>query len=482
MSKCIILRYSDYDDVSISTIEEHCKILKTHGKVFWGWWKKEFEIYPKQEIEKYHISKKVWLVERKQKKFFCAEYNEIYTFEEAKVSPDTKLTPPYYSKEAFYVWFEFHKIYESNEGTFLSECHQIPSGDKTLFLSWKISKFPQTNFEQVKGASILHISDLHFGEFFAYYPTIINEPTLIEKVKCELEKHKIGIIVISGDLVTKGDKKNFAEAKDFIDELVDICKVKKNQIVMVPGNHDLNLPQGGINPKMPNNYEVHYREFRKQLLGIEKEKDIQFIKTFELVDTGWKLTFTCFNSTRQLDKSFKDYGYIGSDMFNILLKQLQSSLKIKTKNGETKQENYIENKILNFSVIHHHLTIPVPPQIYTNKIEPIGILIDGRMFEEALMKSGIHFLLHGHQHIRYYDGSSIIDDKTGKRINLNIISAGSLGANIGGKGGGYPIIFPHNSFSVYTPDDGFLRENVYTFGPGGKNVVLNKKYKIPYLS
>jgi len=475
LSDHIILRYSDYNN--ISTIEEHKKILNKHGKVYWAWWKKDFEVYPKNIIERKKISDIIWLIDRNNNKYFRAKCTNIYSDNQRMISPNIFFTPPYYSKESFYVWFEFIEIIDSDENTFLKHCHHI-SGDKTLFLSWeKLIRKKQKNvfFEEIPGSSILHISDLHFGTFSAYNPNKLTEPLLINVIKKELLKYKIGVIVISGDFITKGKNKDFNKAEEFVNCLIEICNVKKKQVLIVPGNHDLCLPKNKkVNPKMQNEYLKYYRAFRKRLLDIDETEDIQYIQGFEL-ETGWKLAFSCFDSTRQVNDLYKDCGYIGKDKFMDLLELLRSRLKIKRKNDKTLQKYFIDEKIINFSVIHHQLKMFMPQMISGEKPEPIGILIDGGIFEKNLIENGMHFLLHGHQHMWYHGSSGVIDDKTGKRINLNIISSGSLGAIIG-HGGGYPELFPLNSFNIYTPKNNVLHERVYTFG-----TTTSIKYKDCYI-
>ncbi len=82
---------------------------------------------------------------------------------------------------------------------------------------------------------IVHLSDVHFG---TADPQIV--PLVIEKVR-ELAPD---LLVVSGDLTQRAKKKQFAEARAFLDQL------PKPQIV-VPGNHDVPL------------YNVFARIFRK---------------------------------------------------------------------------------------------------------------------------------------------------------------------------------------------------------------------------
>ena len=72
---------------------------------------------------------------------------------------------------------------------------------------------------------IVHLSDIHFGR---------TNCTVVERLVgavSELEPH---VVVVSGDLTQRAKRKQFAEARTFLDE------IPKPQII-VPGNHDVPL-------------------------------------------------------------------------------------------------------------------------------------------------------------------------------------------------------------------------------------------------
>jgi 3',5'-cyclic AMP phosphodiesterase CpdA len=72
---------------------------------------------------------------------------------------------------------------------------------------------------------IVHLSDIHFGRTDC---TVVKR--LVDAVS-ELEPH---VVVVSGDLTQRARRKQFAEARAFLDQ------IPKPQII-VPGNHDVPL-------------------------------------------------------------------------------------------------------------------------------------------------------------------------------------------------------------------------------------------------
>jgi transcriptional regulator with XRE-family HTH domain len=97
------------------------------------------------------------------------------------------------------------------------------------------------NIEEVNIAPalshVLHLSDLHFG-------TTDNARTwyaqLAEDLRYELACSRLDAVIISGDIATKSTPDEYAAAKLFINSLSQEFQLEPHQIVIVPGNHDIN--------------------------------------------------------------------------------------------------------------------------------------------------------------------------------------------------------------------------------------------------
>ena len=83
---------------------------------------------------------------------------------------------------------------------------------------------------------ILHLSDLHFvesGQINTFLQTL--EADLLD-LKAEIPR--LDGIVVSGDLTQRATAAEFVQATEFLRELRSIFKLPRQQLVLVPGNHD----------------------------------------------------------------------------------------------------------------------------------------------------------------------------------------------------------------------------------------------------
>jgi formylglycine-generating enzyme required for sulfatase activity/predicted MPP superfamily phosphohydrolase/archaellum biogenesis ATPase FlaH len=87
---------------------------------------------------------------------------------------------------------------------------------------------------------ILHISDLHIDEKDNFDRSVVLN-SLIDKVKDDLEQgFKPEIVVVTGDIASKGLAAEYDLAKTFFDKLIESLGIDETGIFMVPGNHDVN--------------------------------------------------------------------------------------------------------------------------------------------------------------------------------------------------------------------------------------------------
>ena len=94
-----------------------------------------------------------------------------------------------------------------------------------------------------KQASILHLSDLHFGADKQSDPVTDAEKwygQLADDLYRELKCDRLDAIIISGDVGNFSEPGEYMAAHIFIDLLCEKFGVGKNCLVIVPGNHDLN--------------------------------------------------------------------------------------------------------------------------------------------------------------------------------------------------------------------------------------------------
>lgn len=108
------------------------------------------------------------------------------------------------------------------------------------FITFIISIYPYLGGNMQKNY-IVHLSDLHIRQ-----KNIENireiRTALIEDVKANCKYGQIALIVISGDLVFSGTKENFELAfEEFISPIMNELNLHENQIIYVPGNHEVDI-------------------------------------------------------------------------------------------------------------------------------------------------------------------------------------------------------------------------------------------------
>ncbi|ODA41811.1 metallophosphoesterase [Desulfosporosinus sp. BG] len=88
--------------------------------------------------------------------------------------------------------------------------------------------------------SIVHLSDLHIGKDDPVFTRTLNN--LIEDIKDTTKKQdlRLDAIAFTGDIVEKGGTdKTFEIANEFINRLLSEVNVPKENLLIVPGNHDI---------------------------------------------------------------------------------------------------------------------------------------------------------------------------------------------------------------------------------------------------
>jgi 3',5'-cyclic AMP phosphodiesterase CpdA len=78
----------------------------------------------------------------------------------------------------------------------------------------------------VSGASLLHVSDLHFG--------VHSLPEQIEKLEALIARGTFDVVAVSGDLTQRARGREFARARSFLADADE-----HSRTIAVPGNHDI---------------------------------------------------------------------------------------------------------------------------------------------------------------------------------------------------------------------------------------------------
>jgi predicted MPP superfamily phosphohydrolase len=467
MRRTAILRFSNAENVP--TVAAHQKILGSKGAVWWGWWKKREELFRPELLKELQQSAEaepisIGLVNRKGPEEFYAAACAAVVFSEDGTpiaSPDATITPDYYAEAVFPAWFRFTHFEPMRMQEFVHRFGAVPSLDPTMYeVTWqdgvaRLLPEPDWSMEisETGGDAILHLSDLHFGQDHGFLldrsrpgQGIESQPLqdIIANRISELRAH-VGVVVVSGDLITRGDANGYPHAVTFLDQLLGSLGLERKHCVIVPGNHDL----WTLDLERPSRTYAHegpYKLFASGFFRMDFQ-DLYRVRRFR-TKRGLELIFVELNSARLRSDALRDYGYVAKHRYSGLLAFV---------NGVLDQEDPRPNAIL-FAVLHHHV-LPVATVSIPEDKRPVSMCLDAGELIEEFQKHAIRFVLHGHQHAPFVGMTSRICNQgvfdpvwQYERSPLFVLGCGSSGA----KRDRLPEDLARNTFSVYTPTaDGF---------------------------
>ncbi|UKO99687.1 HEAT repeat domain-containing protein [Nostoc sp. UHCC 0870] len=301
---------------------------------------------------------------------------------------------------------------------------------------------------------ILHLSDLHFG---TSDQAKLWSNQLASDLQNELNILQLDALILSGDIANKSTPDEYAAAQQFLNELRQDFALQPEQIIIVPGNHDLNwqiseeegyIPtlrrkyQGSINESCviddggayiavvdPENHKRRFEHFSNFYQTIKNQPyPLDYDQQYTLDHfPNQKLLILGLNSAWQLDHHYKSHASIN---INALTKALT----------EIRRNQDYQNCI-KIAVWHHPL----------NSASEDRITDHG--FMEQLAQANFRFALHGHIHKA--ETSLYKYDMSASGRKLDIISAGTFGAPVWEWVSGYPLQynllkFADNKLTVYT--------------------------------
>ena len=283
---------------------------------------------------------------------------------------------------------------------------------------------------------ILHLSDLHFGttdNARSWYAQ------LAEDLRYELNCSRLDALILSGDIASQSTPDQYAAAQLFISRLCQEFQLEPQQIVIVPGNHDLNwelaesayirtnredyqgelregcyLEESGSVIKVRNEaiYKqkfAHFSRFSQEITGenypleYDQQYSLQHLPKQNLLILG-------LNSAWQIDHYYPSRASINPEVISNVLSQIR-------------RISAYEN-CLKIAVWHHPVN-----HGSEDCIKECG-------FMERLAAAGFRLCLHGGIH-RAESSSYHYHYRTGGQI-INIIGAGKFGVLTQERSSGYP--------------------------------------------
>jgi hypothetical protein len=289
---------------------------------------------------------------------------------------------------------------------------------------------------------LLHLSDLHFGA---------RDPAIVSYAQLAADLHAQGVdrldaLIVSGDLVNRADPAEYDAARRFLDLLMSGFALSPEQIVLVPGNHDVSWPvsEDAYRPwrrsrypgtLAPGSYIDHegglievvdqdgyHQRFRPFADLYRQAKGTEYPLAYEHQATVHQLDGICIvglNSAWEIDHHFRDRASIHPEaLANALLevgKPVAGQLRI--------------------AVFHHPLHGGED-----SRIRDAGFL-------QQLAVHGFRLVLHGHVHKA--DSEVYRYDRTEDGRRIEIVAAGTFGAPARDWVPGYPLEY---NLLVVTPD------------------------------
>lgn len=273
--------------------------------------------------------------------------------------------------------------------------------------------------------SILHLSDLHFGNKNRFMNKDEDAKSLGEKCACSIISEidrlhipEIKLVMVTGDIAEYAEKKEYEYALDFFNSLKQHLSLDSSQFVFLPGNHDVSWSacekiteevrsSGEIDTTIEKEIDkVKFKTFDQEFIGKFfgkkwRELSVCLPKDGHLYDFDeLKISVAALNTCEKED-NLKQIGCLGS-------KQAQQLMKLWKDN---KYDTFF--KII---AIHHNATA-VPEEVIRQEIELLppgkstfnseemqkkyrdigGIEGKNRLFE-IIGQCEVHLLLYGHQH------------------------------------------------------------------------------------
>jgi len=128
-------RFRDLVTPPGGTIAAHRRVIESSGSAWWGWWKRQFEVVPREsfiylqeQIEGQGVQLGL-LVDTGMQKIYQAKIIGIrVALDEIPIpSPDHKLTPGYYQSKSYSAWFQITDISDVNLADLHLVLHSLPT-------------------------------------------------------------------------------------------------------------------------------------------------------------------------------------------------------------------------------------------------------------------------------------------------------------------------------------------------------------------
>lgn len=314
---------------------------------------------------------------------------------------------------------------------------------------------------RTKGDTILHITDPHFamdGHRAQHVWRLESEQakrdTLAEALARAVDKRKIAFVVVTGDLTFVGTEPEFEEARRFLVRLQAQLDLASDQIIVVPGNHDIRWSKaegdvyqpGGSVDVAPDEATANYRQFYKRFFGHVPNSRLTMARRFVLLHGGVVDVCALNSSTLETGRSYlAGMGRVDGGSFDEVSKKFG-------------WESTTHSLALRVLALHHHLAPTEDAENAEKYYTGFGAAIDAPRIQRMAARSGVHVALHGHKHRAFLWRSDVYElpEATQDRWEL-----GSLALLGGGSAGSKEAEGNSNYFNLVRFDASALTVEIF---------------------
>jgi 3',5'-cyclic AMP phosphodiesterase CpdA len=293
--------------------------------------------------------------------------------------------------------------------------------------------------------TIVHISDLHFGENHSFSPpsggASVGIPRLGESILAGLSKGQFAIpgefgpgvgahrprvvLAITGDFNQKCLEPEFEAARKFLEEFYDNSifdtRITADDIFIVPGNHDLRYAEGAAEDRWSKYclFYYHHNNRRGRPEGaaapfFDPTRPETLSRIIDQSDKG--LIVAEINSSAYVQKGTDDErrGQIDQGAID----------RIDTELNTIDQNK--KHAAIKIALVHHH---PVVLPVLAEADKGYDAILNSELLLDVLKRHAFHLVLHGHKHNPYTFSYDAVCAWMKDRVQpLLIVAGGSAGS------------------------------------------------------
>lgn len=492
-----------FRDLVKETIPEHQQVIDEHGEVWWGWWNKPdekvpFEAFAELSETAQESGLEIYLVHSGKSELYKAELADIehQNRDEEMQSPDPAKTPEYYRDEEYKAWFKFQSIEEVEEvdeelqqwsyvevEEFFADASDAASryhmddfhGKRVFdieelinlrhrtiyfFRGFREGEDPEHKVDLIHdtpapfmtdpivtdGTYIVHISDIHFsdGDHHAYDHTEgVTRETLANKIiedVNELKDSPPAAVLFTGDFTWTGSDSEFDLAQEFVDTLRRGLKLEYENMLIIPGNHDIqhvdfgegDYERGERVTESSDEAKANYERFYRDVFNHGYNEQLAMGRKFILAN-GVSVDLIGLNSSLLEQEHFAGNGFVTRDQFNFAVDRM----------GWNDERHRSQLRIL---ALHHHV-LPIITESQPEYDMEFSVTLDAAEVLRMAEENQVDLISHGHMHQPFTTTVNRFVEAESSSRGVAVHGTGSAGVGTSHVG---PI--GRNCYSIYDID------------------------------